>query len=160
MQISNLHGADFAPHLGIDMASLGGFGRDGRLQASYGIVAPGAESTHQKHDETEAFVILSGHGEIVADGRRHSVQAGSVALFEPFESHVLRNTGDEPLRFADFYWRDAAQRESRAAGNADARLAKRPVFVFSTPPTPNGDLHLGHLSGPYLGCRRTNKRRA
>ncbi|MBW5421439.1 class I tRNA ligase family protein, partial [Streptomyces sp. BG9H] len=25
-------------------------------------------------------------------------------------------------------------------------------FVFSTPPTPNGDLHLGHLSGPYLGA--------
>jgi len=24
--------------------------------------------------------------------------------------------------------------------------------VFSTPPTPNGDLHLGHLSGPYLGA--------
>ncbi|HET9140279.1 FAD-dependent oxidoreductase [Actinophytocola sp.] len=30
--------------------------------------------------------------------------------------------------------------------------AARPVFVFSTPPTPNGDLHLGHLSGPYLGA--------
>ncbi len=28
----------------------------------------------------------------------------------------------------------------------------RPIFVFSTPPTPNGDLHLGHLSGPYLGA--------
>lgn len=28
----------------------------------------------------------------------------------------------------------------------------RPVFVFSTPPTPNGDLHLGHVSGPYLGA--------
>ena len=152
MQISDLHGADFAPHLGIDMASLGGFGRDERLQASYGVVAPGAESTPQKHDEAEAFVILSGRGEIVADGRRHPVQAGSVALFEPFESHVLRNTGDEPLRFADFYWRDAAQRESRAVRNADARLAQRPVFVFSTPPTPNGDLHLGHLSGPYLGA--------
>ncbi|MFG2000952.1 class I tRNA ligase family protein [Spirillospora sp. NPDC048911] len=28
----------------------------------------------------------------------------------------------------------------------------KPIFVFSTPPTPNGDLHLGHLSGPYLGA--------
>ncbi len=28
----------------------------------------------------------------------------------------------------------------------------RPVLVFSTPPTPNGDLHLGHVSGPYLGA--------
>lgn len=28
----------------------------------------------------------------------------------------------------------------------------RPVFVFSTPATSNGDLHVGHLSGPYLGA--------
>ncbi|MEZ5839496.1 MAG: class I tRNA ligase family protein, partial [Hyphomicrobiales bacterium] len=30
-------------------------------------------------------------------------------------------------------------------------------IVTITPPTPNGDLHLGHLSGPFLGadvCRR------
>jgi len=35
---------------------------------------------------------------------------------------------------------------------AATRFDGRPVFVFSTPPTPNGDLHLGHLSGPYLGA--------
>ena len=29
---------------------------------------------------------------------------------------------------------------------------RRPIFVFSSPTTPNGDLHLGHLSGPYLGA--------
>ncbi|MDQ2959162.1 MAG: class I tRNA ligase family protein [Actinomycetota bacterium] len=29
---------------------------------------------------------------------------------------------------------------------------QRPVFVFSSPTTPNGDLHLGHLGGPYLGA--------
>lgn len=28
----------------------------------------------------------------------------------------------------------------------------RPIFVFSSPTTPNGDLHLGHLGGPYLGA--------
>jgi methionyl-tRNA synthetase len=35
---------------------------------------------------------------------------------------------------------------------AATRYEGRPIFVFSTPPTPNGDLHLGHLSGPYLGA--------
>src|SRR5579864_6302654 len=30
-------------------------------------------------------------------------------------------------------------------------LATR-VLVIATPPTPNGDLHVGHLSGPYLGA--------
>lgn len=29
---------------------------------------------------------------------------------------------------------------------------QRHVFVTASPPTPNGDLHLGHLSGPYLGA--------
>lgn len=28
----------------------------------------------------------------------------------------------------------------------------RRVLVTATPPTPNGDLHIGHLSGPYLGA--------
>lgn len=26
------------------------------------------------------------------------------------------------------------------------------LFVTATPPTPNGDLHIGHLAGPYLGA--------
>jgi methionyl-tRNA synthetase len=26
------------------------------------------------------------------------------------------------------------------------------TFITATPPTPNGDLHVGHLSGPYLGA--------
>src|SRR4029078_812475 len=39
-----------------------------------------------------------------------------------------------------------------ATGPTRARCTERPVFVFSSPATPNGDLHLGHLSGPYLGA--------
>ncbi len=31
-------------------------------------------------------------------------------------------------------------------------MTQRHVFVTASPPTPNGDLHLGHLSGPYLGA--------
>jgi methionyl-tRNA synthetase len=36
--------------------------------------------------------------------------------------------------------------------SADRSFAGRPIFVFSSPTTPNGDLHLGHLGGPYLGA--------
>jgi methionyl-tRNA synthetase len=36
--------------------------------------------------------------------------------------------------------------------DSDTGFGERPVFVFSTPPTPNGDLHLGHLGGPYFGA--------
>lgn len=30
------------------------------------------------------------------------------------------------------------------------RFSHRKTLVMATPPTPNGDLHIGHLSGPYL----------
>jgi methionyl-tRNA synthetase len=152
MRIANIQQARFAQSFGIDMASIADLSDTDNVSAAYGVVAPGKDTVPHKHDESEAFVIISGDGEIVTDGRHYPVSAGSVVMFEPFESHVLRNTGQRELRFTDFYWRDPAKRAAAARENARSRLTDRPVFVFSTPPTPNGDLHLGHLSGPYLGA--------
>lgn len=152
MRITRIDDIELKPAFGIAMSESQAFGAGDRLHAGFGVVQPGEQSTPHKHDEVEGFVVLSGRGEIVTERGRHAVAAGSVALFEAFESHVLHNTGDELLKFADFYWREPADRQRAAAAHADQRLAGRPVFVFSTPPTPNGDLHLGHLSGPYLGA--------
>lgn len=152
MHIIDLNEAQLAPAFGIEMASIAGLGDQERVRLAYGVVEPGGESQPHKHDELEAFLILSGEGVIDTDGRSQPVRAGSLVLFKPFEKHVLRNPGEQPLRFCDFYWRDAAKRDVAAQDNGAARLKGRPVFVFSTPPTPNGDLHLGHLSGPYLGA--------
>ncbi|MFI6252325.1 class I tRNA ligase family protein [Streptomyces sp. NPDC051016] len=133
---------------GIDMSGIEGLGTG----AGWGRVAPGRASDSHQHDETEMFVIVAGEGEFVVDGRRHPARPGTVALFEPFESHVLENTGSTDVVFLTQYWRDP-DRALRSAGNTERKsFADRPVFVFSTPPTPNGDLHLGHLSGPYLGA--------
>ncbi|MDQ0779964.1 methionyl-tRNA synthetase [Streptomyces aurantiacus] len=136
------------PAFGIGMSGVEGLGTG----AAWGRVEPGGASTGHQHDETEFFVVVAGQGEFVVDGRRHPARPGTLALFEPFESHVLENTGDTDLVFLTQYWRDPV-RAMRSAGEQE-RLAfgERPVFVFSTPPTPNGDLHLGHLSGPYLGA--------
>ncbi|MFI9648331.1 class I tRNA ligase family protein [Streptomyces sp. NPDC052040] len=133
---------------GIRMSSIEGLG----VGAGWGRVAPGQASSAHQHDETEFFVIVAGRGDFVVDGRRHPAEPGTLALFEPFETHVLENTGDTDLIFVTQYWRDAG-RALTSAGNAErTAFGDRPVFVFSTPPTPNGDLHLGHLSGPYLGA--------
>ncbi|MER9520519.1 class I tRNA ligase family protein [Mesorhizobium sp. M0614] len=132
---------------GIDTATLGtGSARTG---FSFGKVGPGVTSEPHRHDEIEAFVVLSGAGKVTTDRGQISVEAGDVVLFHPFEAHVLRNDGDEDLNFVDVYWRDDA-----AAHHVAAKLTapRAPTFVFSTPPTPNGDLHLGHLSGPYFGA--------
>jgi methionyl-tRNA synthetase len=134
---------------GIDMSAVEGIS----VGAGWGRVVPGGASHPHQHDETEVFVVVGGTGEIVLDGKRHPVQPGAVCQFDPFETHVIENTGETDLLFFDLYWRDPAH-ASRAAVPAGTRrrFHERPVFVFSTPPTPNGDLHLGHLSGPYLGA--------
>jgi methionyl-tRNA synthetase len=131
----------------IDMAAVESMG----VGAAWGKVPPGRHSDPHQHDETETFVIVAGRGELVVDSGRTQVHPGMVIQFEPFETHYLHNTGTEDLVFATFYWRDAP-RAARTADRPDRRrFGGRPVFVFSTPPTPNGDLHIGHLSGPYLG---------
>ena len=151
MHIMNIEQAKFSSAFGIDMAKILA-DKESSVSAAWGIVPVGGETTPHKHDEIEAFVILSGAGEIILDGQKHAVSAGTVIVFEPFEKHVLKNTGVETLRFTDFYWRNTAQRVVASKARAESLLEGRPIFVFSTPPTPNGDLHLGHLSGPYLGA--------
>jgi methionyl-tRNA synthetase len=131
----------------IDMGAVESFG----VGANWGRVAPGLRSDPHQHDETETFVIVSGHGDLIVDGKRTPVSSGMTIQFEPFETHYLDNTGTADLLFATFYWRDSP-RASRIAPSTDRRrFGERPIFAFSTPPTPNGGLHIGHLSGPYLG---------
>jgi methionyl-tRNA synthetase len=148
MIISEYDEAALGRAFGIDMSSIDGLG----VGAGWGRVAPGTASDPHQHDEVETFVIVRGTGELVVDGRRLPARPGTVAQFEPFETHVIENTGAEDLLFATFYWRDAAHAAGAARRTDRRRITERPVFVFSTPPTPNGDLHLGHLSGPYLGA--------
>jgi len=140
--------SDLSEAFGIDMSAVDGIG----VGAGWGRVAPGVDSTSHQHDETEFFVIVSGEGRLTVDGRDHPIGPGTVALFEPFESHVITNTGETDLVFFTQYWRDASRAQRSARSTTRPHAAGRPQFVFSTPPTPNGDLHLGHLSGPYLGA--------
>ncbi|KPC58426.1 class I tRNA ligase family protein [Streptomyces chattanoogensis] len=151
MKIDTFDPAALSAAFGIDMSTIDLPGVAG-LGAGWGRVAPGRRSDAHQHDETEMFVIVSGTGEVVVDGARHPVGPGTVITFDPFEAHVLDNTGDEDVVFVTCYWRDPRHAAEAATRTGRRRFDERPVFVFSTPPTPNGDLHLGHLSGPYLGA--------
>lgn len=137
---------------GIDLSDIDlGAVEEVGVGAAWGRVPPGGMTDPHQHDELETFVIVAGSGEVIVDGAAREVSPGTVIQFEPFETHTLRNTGDGDLLFTTFFWRNP-DRAARAAVRTDRRrFGERPVFVFSTPPTPNGDLHLGHLSGPYLG---------
>jgi methionyl-tRNA synthetase len=151
MRIDTFDPAALSDAFGIDMGAIDLPGVVG-LGASWGRVAPGGRSDAHQHDEIEMFTIVSGSGEVVVDGARHPVGPGTVVKFDPFETHVLENTGDADVVFVTCYWREPRHAAEVATRPGRRRFAERPVFVFSTPPTPNGDLHLGHLSGPYLGA--------
>jgi methionyl-tRNA synthetase len=131
----------------IDMGAVESMG----VGAAWGKIAPGEHSDPHQHDETETFVIVSGHGDLIVDAKTTPIASGMMIQFEPFETHYLRNTGSADLLFATFYWRDSIRAAKVAIAGEDRRFGERPIFAFSTPPTPNGGLHIGHLSGPYLG---------
>ncbi|WP_274918107.1 class I tRNA ligase family protein [Streptomyces sp. WZ-12] len=151
MKIDTFDPAALSDAFGIDMSTIDLPGVVG-LGAGWGRVRPGGRSEPHQHDEIEMFVIVAGTGEIVVDGARHPVGPGTVVKFDPFETHVIDNTGERDVLFVTYYWRELQHAAEVATRPGRRRFAERPVFVFSTPPTPNGDLHLGHLSGPYLGA--------
>ncbi|MFJ4653594.1 class I tRNA ligase family protein [Nocardia sp. NPDC088792] len=148
MIVTRYNPVELSRAFGIDMSADSGFGPG----AGWGRVSPGGRSTAHGHDEIEVVIIVAGTGEIAVDGVANPVSPGTVLRFDPFETHVIENTGADDLIFYDLYWRDPVAAGVAASVPNRRGFGARPVFVFSTPPTPNGDLHLGHLSGPYLGA--------
>ena len=109
------------------------------------VLAPGEQSEAHNHFEDEIFIFAAGHGRVETGSTFVNVEPGDAVVFERFENHIILNTSDiEPLRFHSIYWARAEARQQAPA--------TRDALIFSTPPTPNGDLHLGHLSGPYLAA--------
>src|SRR5258706_1715428 len=112
--------------------------------ASFEVPAGGQSRIHN-HAEHEVFVILKGHGVVRCDEGETAVREGESIQLKPFAEHTIVNSSaTEPLRLLSLYWMGKAGESLERAKDG------RPALIFSTPPTPNGDLHLGHLSGPYL----------
>ncbi len=153
MDISTFTGEGLSRAFGIDVAALDpGGAADLGVGASWGRVAPGVRSLTHQHDETEVWVLVAGAGDLVVDGAEHRIEAGAVVRFDPFETHYVTNNGETDLVLASFFWRDTTRAAASAGRPVRRRFDRRPVFVFSSAPTPNGDLHLGHLAGPFFAA--------
>lgn len=132
-----MHSLDLLRELGVSEAPFGGMA---------GVVKAGTASTRHFHHESEVFLVLDGEGSIEAGGTRRDVRAGCVFRSAAFDNHCLRADKGVDLVVASFWWDDQQARRAAAVAND---VPKR-VIITATPPTPNGDLHLGHLSGPFL----------
>ena len=117
------------------------------------IVEPGKTARGHKHQEHEVFVIVNGRGLMRVDDEHAEVEPGDVIFIKPWSIHELTNQStDDELLFLDLCWESMA--EAMAEEAPALGVAERPASVLSiaTPPTPNGDFHVGHLSGPFLAA--------
>src|SRR5689334_15718688 len=109
--------------------------------SSLAVVTPGGRTMLHSHDPAETFFICRGAGTISVDHEAQSVGPGDVIYLPPGSVHDLRNDSHtEDLVFVSVFWK---------ARTASA-LRATPRLIVPSPPTPNGPLHLGHLSGPCL----------
>jgi methionyl-tRNA synthetase len=116
--------------------------------AAWAVVPPGGSTKHHAHQEGETFFFVRGRGVMRVGDESTEVQPGDVCFHDPLDHHTLTNTSDsEELVFLTVWWEDLRL----WADKRDAAPAARPkrTLVSAAPPTPNGDLHVGHLSGPY-----------
>lgn len=121
--------------------------RQKNVQPPFGLtyceIAPRGKTTPHDHYDGETFLILSGQGQMRVHDQVQSVEDGDLVFIPNHSNHELENiSADENLKFVSIYWDEPAF-SRRLTGD---------YLIYSAPPTPNGKLHVGHLSGPYFAA--------
>lgn len=156
MPIRKLDPSSFVHAYNVDLQVL--YPWDGVVEPPFGaawaVLAPGESTKPHAHQECETFFIARGNGVMSIGSERVPVEAGDVTFHQPFDDHRLTNTSEsEDLLFLTVYWEDRDQWDKGERPAATEPVAGvRRALVTAAPPTPNGDLHVGHLAGPYLAA--------
>nr|WP_240903758.1 class I tRNA ligase family protein [Chengkuizengella sediminis] len=120
------------------------------------MVKPGNSTDPHNHHEGEIFVIIQGDGIITVDEDEQKVESGDVIYLPAFKVHTLKNGSDDhDLVFLGIWWEDIKLLEEEFL--LKQKQETKQILIFASPPTPNGDLHLGHISGPYTGADILNR---
>jgi methionyl-tRNA synthetase len=116
-----------------------------------GVLQPGEKTQYHRHHDNERFIILQGAGEMRGDKEYIAVAAGDIVNLSPSDGHILVNTElEKNLVFVSMWW---AEKNGAIIPEIKNPLKKSQQYlIIAPPPTPNGDLHLGHLAGPYLAA--------
>ena len=86
--------------------SASGHGPDDGARASGSSlieIEPGFKLPLHTDSAEEVIVVIAGRAEVTVDGELAEVGAGELALVPEDVPHEIRNTGEEPLRFAAVY---------------------------------------------------------
>lgn len=115
--------------------------------ASLAVVEPGGKTMLHSHHPCETFLICQGRGTMICDEKSSAVSSGDVIYLPPQSHHQLQNDSEtESLMFLSVFW-DEPESETIPLPPPPTTNS---LLIVPSPPTPNGPLHLGHLSGPYL----------
>lgn len=124
-----------------------GYKLSGQSDFTWLMIPPKSKSIPHRHHEIECLTVIKGKGTINSGTEQKNISPGSFIVLEAFDAHTIENheESDELIIMSTVY--DDLKNISQL--NEKKENSKK-YFVTSTPPTPNGDLHLGHLAGPYL----------
>lgn len=110
-------------------------------------LAAGESSTPHNHHEFEIFRVIEGRGTVSSGNKNLDVEAGDIVFLDAFKDHFVTNRSHlDELVFEAIWWENLAK-----LPKSDRKLLKKHL-ITATPPTPNGDLHVGHMSGPFLAA--------
>ncbi len=139
MNISNFNKTELTSAYGILCGSTPKASDRDALYPTFCRILKNEESTRHSHFEPELFYIMNGTGLMEINGEVAEVTPGDLVRIPSFSQHQLKNIGFTDLEFLSVYSEDFA-----------TPLVPLSMTITAAPPTPNGPLHLGHISGPYL----------
>lgn len=120
------------------------------LGSMLGTLAKKESTRKHAHHEREIFCIIDGVGIIENDGEKHVVSSGDIIFLDAGDTHKLSNQNPKKLIFVSFWLFNAEGALLTSKGNKNP--SSKDTLIFAPPPTPNGNLHLGHICGPYLSA--------
>lgn len=111
------------------------------------LIEPGKKTQLHSHFEKEFYLVVSGNGllrsslQSLKTDSNLSIRKGDLVSVNAFSAHEILNQGQDDLEIL-----------SLTSSQKDRPALPESMLITTAPPTPNGPLHLGHASGPYLGA--------
>lgn len=117
-----------------------------------GVLYPAESTTRHAHHDHEQFIIVKGCGVINSSGQEEIVDVGDVIVFLPGEDHKLHNNSNAELIFVSVWWAFSSGADVAIKKTQGTLRTHKKRLIITPPPTPNGNLHLGHMAGPYIAA--------
>jgi methionyl-tRNA synthetase len=123
------------------------------FECAWYTIAPSQLSTSHNHYECESFFIVDGTGRLTVGADSSIVETGDTIYLPPFSQHQLVNLSDDrPLHYLALWWEGDLSFPKRSPRTISSNDTPSTLLIVASRPTPNSDLHLGHLAGPYIAA--------